>query len=186
MIKDFENRVTRLLEEMKEHALVIVEEGPNIRAYYMKKPGTRIMSTLITFTPEGIVLQGDLTPEHHGSVSAIGYGRDWFAGQLSPSYLCEKFLDNKWSSELAVERLRDPESSWRDEEADPATISRLDELACEVECGQATQGDIYDVWLELDFETADGVPGWGYDPQEAVVLVTIQRKFAELWAKKGA
>ncbi len=86
---------------------------------------------------------------------------------------------------MAVEELRDPQSSWRDEEADPATISRLDELACEVECGQATQGDIYGVWLELDFETADGVPGWGYDPQEAVMLVAIQHKFAELWAKKG-
>jgi hypothetical protein len=71
--------------QLDRHVLEIVQEGPTVSAYYLKEPGKgRMMSTLIVFTPEGIALMGDLTPEQNGSVSALGYGRDWFSGHLSP------------------------------------------------------------------------------------------------------
>jgi len=184
MISDFEKRVERRLESLRDHELVTVVEGEKVSAYYIRKPGTRIMSTLIVFTPEGIVLQGDHTPQQDGSVSTIGYGRNWFAGKLSCSYLCEKFLEHKWSPEVAAEELRNPEAWWR-EDATPEALTQLDELANAVEDGSADMREIYDTFVELGFETADGLPGGGYDSDEAVALAAIQRKFAQLWAKQN-
>lgn len=183
MIKDFEQRVAQFLDGLKDMSLVPVQEGDKLSAYYIRKPGTRIMSTLILFTPEGIVLQGDFTPEDHGSVSAHNYKLGWFAGELSPLYLCEKFLQKKWSREVAVEILRDPQSCWR-EDQEPAVLGKLDDLAQEVEHEVAAEEEIYDLLTDLGFDCCGDLPGWGYDPTEAVSLCAIQRKFAQLWTKR--
>ena len=106
-------------ESLKDHTLEKIADVPcegdlykpesRIVAYRLQPPKkTRCMSTLLTFTPEGIVLQGDLTPGHHGMVSAIGYGLDWFAGPLGESYLCGKFLQETWIQEIAIRELKDP------------------------------------------------------------------------------
>jgi hypothetical protein len=71
----------------------------------MKEPGMgRMQSCLIMFSPEGINILGDLCPGNdarNSGVHAYGYGLDWFAGHLSWSYLCEKFLSKEWHKELA-------------------------------------------------------------------------------------
>lgn len=104
---------------LKDHTLEQVLDTPNFKAFYLRPPGGgRMMSTLIVFTPEGIVLMGDLTPGHHGNVSALGYGLSWFAGDLSGSYLCEKFLQKSWHAELAKE--------WCLDMAKDARCGRLD------------------------------------------------------------
>lgn len=185
MIKDFEQRVAMCLKSLEPMELVIVMETEQVQSYYIKQPKTRMMSTLVTFTPEGIVLQGDFTPEHNGSASCIGYERAWFAGQLSPEYLASKFLTHKWSCEVAVEKLRWMASDEYDLD-NRETRRALLELANHVECSEADQSVIYERFLDLGLETADGIPGWGYDPNEAARLVAIQRKFAELWAKRTA
>ncbi len=74
----------------------------------MKRPGSgRMMSTQILFTPEGIVISGDLCPRvgTRGVISDLGYGLNWFSGKLSNSYLCEKFFVVGWHRDLAEEEL---------------------------------------------------------------------------------
>ena len=79
-------------KELSRHFLYQVVDTVDVQAYYLKRPGgSRCMSTYIMFTPEGIMITGDLCP-HYGVVSNHGYGVGWFSGQLSPSYLCKKFM----------------------------------------------------------------------------------------------
>lgn len=98
-------------EDLKDHVFIPLlgcnRPGTQVQGGYLQRPGTsRMMSTLILFTPEGIALMGDLTPERNGSISACGYGEQWFKGQLSEGYLCEKFLDKKFSPKRALASLR--------------------------------------------------------------------------------
>lgn len=99
-------RDARMRESLRDHVLEEFPAGDRIRAFYLKKPGGgRMMSTLILFTPEGIVICGDLNPHPtgRGSASCFGYGLPWFASELDGGYLCSKFLDKEWQNELAVE-----------------------------------------------------------------------------------
>lgn len=105
---------------------------------------------------------------------------DWRDFGVRAIELCEKFLTARWVPELAAETLRDPE--WR-EAADPALLA---ELARDLECGEAHQGNICDRLEEIGIECGGEVPGYGYDPNEAARLVAIQRKFRELWSKRCA
>lgn len=83
-------------EQIRNAQLSPLSTGEKVKAYYLKKYlNSQIMSTLLVFTPDGTILTGDLTPERRGCI-ARGYGLEWFAGKLSPSYLAEKFLDEEW------------------------------------------------------------------------------------------
>jgi len=166
-------------QSLANHELTPVQTGV-VTAYRMGRPHTRMMSTLILFTPEGIALMGDLTPERHGSISALGYGLDWFAGTLSEDYLCKKFLTTRWVHELAINELRDPRSYLR-EDITPETGARLDEIAHEL----ADHGCewVAEQIMDLGF---DNVPGFGYDPGEAGWLCAIQQRFAELYGQAEA
>lgn len=90
----------------KDHVLQEVSSGEKIKAFYLKLPNMRMESCLILFTPEGIVICGDMTPGR-GALSAFGYGLDWFASELGWDYLASKFLDKEWVPELAIEYCRD-------------------------------------------------------------------------------
>lgn len=168
-----------LMRELAEHRLEVVCDTERVKSFYLKKPGTRMMSCLITFTPEGIAIQGDLTPEHNGSVSCMGYGVEWFAGRKSDCYLCEKFLRKRWVQSIAQAELRDPKSYLR-EDATPERLEELDDLAD----GLDEHGSewLYSEMIDLGYDT-ESVPGDGYDPNEARVLIVIQRRFAELYAE---
>lgn len=100
--RDFENRV-------------LIEQGgtDRIRAFYLKPSDNldgRMESTYFLFTPEGVNILGDLCPGNDGrnsGVHAFGYSLGWFAGRLSHSYLCEKFLEERWQYKLAAQWCRD-------------------------------------------------------------------------------
>lgn len=170
-------------ESLAGHVLETVLESEKIRAYYMKRPGHgRMMSTLILFTPEGIVLQGDLTPAQNGNVSCLGYGLDWFSGQLSEGYLCSKFLTHVFVPDYARRGLRDEILEQRRDgrlEKDKAR-----ELWDSVHVSDDFQGpsQVYEFWTdELLNMDSEGCPGYGYEPGEAGWLCAIQQRFAELY-----
>lgn len=171
---------------LASHRLEVVQEGA-VTAYYLKDPTEgRMMSTLLLFTPEGIVLQGDLTPERNGTVSCYGYGIGWFGSPKSEDYLCEKFLEQKFVQQAAIAELEDPASCWRDPSGIETgewyrRLERLDEIIDDLEA------DGHDAeWLIEELEDAgyvvdDGPPGITYDPREAGWLCAIQQRFAELY-----
>ena len=126
-------------EDLKNHYLEQVLDTPRFKAFYLKQPGMgRMQSCMILFSPEGINILGDLCPgndKRNSGVHAAGYGLDWFAGNLSWSYLCEKFLTKEWHQELAIEDCRRRadeimrgETSWfnHDEELEAIMDSRRD------------------------------------------------------------
>lgn len=83
----------RLLEN---HCIKCELMKDNYQSYLLYQPGRgRIMSCLITFTPEGISITGDIAPLKNGVNSRPGYGKGWFSGNLSVDYLREKFSDVK-------------------------------------------------------------------------------------------
>jgi hypothetical protein len=89
---DYRIHVKRCEEQLDRHFLSeICNDGP-FKSYYLKRPGSsRMMSTCIIFTPEGIVITGDFCP-NYGVVSVGGYGEGWFSNALSSCYLAEKFM----------------------------------------------------------------------------------------------
>jgi hypothetical protein len=96
----------QIREALKDHVLEeVLPETKDFRAFYMKeKDGGRMMSTLFVFTPEGIVIMGDLCPggpKNQGSISDFNYGLGWFSRQQSEGYLCSKFLTTEWQIEVA-------------------------------------------------------------------------------------
>ena len=178
--------VTELMRKaLENHVLELVQDGA-VTAYYLKDPAQgRMMSTMILFTPEGIVLLGDLTPNCNGVISSYGYGVDWFAKPLSEGYLCSKFLAEEYVPGAAQEDLRDPNSHWREVEGpfptveEKSRLERLDEIAEELDEHDAE-------WLCRELEDAgyvidDGPPGFTYNPHEAGWLCAIQQRFAELY-----
>eukprot|EP00831_Metopus_contortus_P039769 TRINITY_DN31148_c0_g1_i1.p4 TRINITY_DN31148_c0_g1~~TRINITY_DN31148_c0_g1_i1.p4 ORF type:complete len:199 (+),score=35.37 TRINITY_DN31148_c0_g1_i1:1431-2027(+) len=182
---DFKKRVNFLLKDMSGHVLVPLLNESGFCAYKMWKPGTNILSTLITFTPCGIVLQGDITPERNGSVSCLGYGERWFSGELSPDYLAEKFLRKKWVPDEALDKFR-----WfldeMKENGDATPSGRIvdDDLISEAfdYLGEAeNQWEAIEYFAELiGSDNCLDIDWYSYDPAEQVVLCGIQKKFAEL------
>ena len=177
-----------LVQDLKNHVLEQVLDTEKFQAFRMKDPGQgRIMSTLITFTPEGIVIQGDLAPGRNGNVSCGGYGLGWFRGRLSEDYLASKFLEKGWYAEVAATWLRRHLKDIADgaETAKPGDVEKIRKLA-----SRCNDGDLYierfrDYWEEIyeDWDW-DSTPGWGYKPSEHAWLCVIQRKFAELYNAK--
>lgn len=169
-------------EALSGHVLETVLESEKVSAYYLKRPGQgRMMSTLILFTPEGIVLQGDLTPGQNGSVSTFGYGRDWFSGQLSGSYLCEKFLSKQFRVDLAIDAMKRSilehrySGKWSKDHARDLwegipDAHELDGRVC------------YDYWTDDLNEDGGDFPAYGYSLAEAGWLCAIQERFADLYS----
>ena len=178
-LEDLERDVEFRLESMKDLVLTTVVESALVSSFYMKKPGDRFMSTLLTFTPEGIVIQGDHKPEAHGACSCGGYGLLWFIEDLAPDDLCEKFLAETFVFEYAVSFLKeyvlnavragrithdDARRAW--DEANAVVIEEEEAL--------------YDIWSSV-FGYGNS-PCWRtYPPYAMVSLVAIQRKFRELY-----
>ena len=176
--------MTYVAESMRRdlagHELILISRTQQITAFYLKAPGTRTMSTLLLFTPEGIVLQGDLTPERQGSLSDYGYGPGWFSGKLSEGYLCGKFLQEKWVPERAAEELRDPDGEWLCDQSKKVR-DRVLEIAEEIDGGDMQPGMVAEELQYLDFDLDEGVPGYTWNPSEAGRLCAIQQRFAELY-----
>lgn len=169
-------------ESLKDHVLEeALPFGNGFLAYYMNRPGKgRMMSTLIVFTPEGIAILGDLTPERHGSISAYGYGVGWFGSDKSEYYLCEKFLTREWQCEVAErwceEHLKELKADGPVENLEEWGQLLLDLQGGEMDCGEF-QRTLYDIEYEVEDE------GFEYPLKDAGWLCAIQQKFAELYSK---
>lgn len=129
----------RFDEHLKNHILEQVLDTPKFKAFYLKNPKYgRMDSCMFLFTPEGVIICGDLCPgndKRNSGVHAYGYGLEWFAGKLSWDYLCSKFLTQEWHIQLAAEDCRDRaaaimlgEESFfvRDRELEEVTSERQD------------------------------------------------------------
>ena len=176
----------RMVESLKDLILEQVLDTEKFKAFYMKRPGGgRVMSTLIMFTPEGIVIQGDLTPGFHGNVSCLGYGLGWFRDQLSEDYLAEKFLQRDWYAEVATADLRWILKQIADEHetAKPGDVEKIQELVSRCEDGDLDVESFREAWEEIH-EEWETLPGCGYNPKEHAWLCAIQQKFAELYNAK--
>ncbi len=179
---------SEMVQDLKNHVLEKILDTDKFQAFRMKDPGQgRSMSTLITFTPEGIVIQGDLTPGRNGNVSCRGYGVGWFRGRLSEDYLAEKFLEKDWYAEVAATWLRRHLKEIADgiETAKPEAVKMIQALASRCEDGdlyiESFREDWEEIYEDWDWEST---PGFGYKPDEHAWLCVIQRKFAELYNAK--
>lgn len=143
-------------EELKDHTLEQVLDTEKFKAFYMRPPGGgRMMSTLFLFTPEGIVIMGDLCPGHSGGngvVSALGYGLRWFTEELSGDYLCQKFLQKGWHAELARE--------WCLDTARDVRRGRMDREGCfakELELAADDREALHDELVSLRKDLKDAI-----------------------------
>lgn len=190
-----------MTKELSEHVLEEVSApGDKIQAYYLRRPGEgRMMSTLVLFTPEGIVLMGDLCPDRggtHGVVSNFGYGLGWFTGQLSEGYLCSKFLHEVWQRDAALkdcryqvhQHLQDAraqELGSAERKADRKRAKAWREILQDLEHEVIFSSEsMYNAMNEHDLYDGEYVPGYDYGWTDAGWLCAIQRRFSELWHAK--
>ena len=174
---------SREKQNLKDHILEQVLDTEKFKAFYLKKPErTRMMSTLLIFHPEGITICGDLCPSRGGNCSAYGYGIGWFSGHLDGDYLCQKFLDKSWQSDLAAEWCLE-EAGRQKEEGHQDIADKLETLGKrDLECGDMDCRDFYETLTDIDQSYVDdGVPGHGYNSGEKAWLCAIQERFAELY-----
>ena len=190
------------VETLKDHKLrrVLYDEKLNISIWRMWRPGTGFYRVLLTFSQEGVVLQGDIT--YGVNTGACGtfqysYELDWFSGKLSEDYLCGKFLRQIWVPKYAIE--------WQKEELaratngeEPEEMEMMDWSAELIEGARDIITDLERNLINNEFEfhqalenlTEHGydydsmeIPGYGYEPTSAMWLCAVQQKFVELYAK---
>lgn len=175
-----------MTDSLKDHELTMIADTPDIKAFYMKKPGTRNLSLLLVFTPEGIGLTGDLTFDNWGLWSMFGSQTlGWFSSQLSEDYLCGKFLS---SDHWGANRAADGYAFEPDEDDDGRLEFEKREIRQQLKDGSIdSPDDLYDKMNEqshLGFDASEGIPGYGYDPASAGWLCAVQQRFRELRAKQ--
>jgi hypothetical protein len=161
--------------------------GHGFLAYYMKEPEQgRMMSTLFVFTPEGIVIMGDLCPGgpgNRGSISNYNYGLGWFSRKQSEYYLCEKFLSREWQSVVAARFVREHMGEIKMEK-DSESLERLNDwqdLLDQLDGGEMGSDQFHDALQDLDYEHDE--EGYEYHLQTAGWLCALQQRFVELYAK---
>lgn len=186
------NDVDQWVKRFAEHE--IEEVTPKTRSFKLSFNNEHNMSCLVTFTDEGITISGDICPTHPGTTSCRGYGIKWFGGALSPSYLSEKFLRERFIPQQAALEMKE-EDSWVREsirwnaEGNQSKIDsnlrELDEIIIACEAGEMEPMQLADELHNVGLDVCEGLPGWGYDPTEVGILVGIQRRFSELY-QQGA
>lgn len=212
------NRVEQQLERFKDYELFLLADNVDscnrnnannykVISYLLQKPGTRKHSCQITFTPEGISIQGDITPEdNNGSCSRSRIkSLDWFTGELSPDYLAPYFLRHKWSQEECKRELdhqiEKAQELYKAQKADNdgraedtyAELEQLHRLHESVLCGEygfqkacEEEGFGGGYQARNDKTISYVVPGYGYNSQEVAILAAIQQTFRRLyWERKG-
>lgn len=166
---------------IKDHVLVEVSRPDDaVRMFRLQaEDGMRMLSTTVIFSDEGIIICGDLAPGRRFCVkSDRGYGIEWFAGDASGDYLCEKFLSTDFHVELAVEELRRE----ADTVDDPSVADDARALAERIE----GMDDAEAIEELCDGLPDEDLPGIGYEPKDAALLQAIKDKFRELWLVRAA
>ncbi|MHC4093109.1 MAG: hypothetical protein ACYSVY_23035 [Planctomycetota bacterium] len=167
-------------EDLKDHVLEEIPAGDQLRMFLMRKPGTRIHLVQLIFSPNGIILAGDLTIGGvHGCVSSPGYDVAWFGTKKSERYLCEKFLVNQseWDRDACLEGIR----YWYEDD-DEGPPPEVQEILDEQPPYLADNPDaMYDALARAGVDLGDGVPGFDYPRADAGWLCAVQERFAELY-----
>ncbi len=164
-----------------ENAVLTPIDMGRYEAYYLGASGIRTNSTLIIFSPEGIILCGDLCPgkDNYGVISSVGYGPTWFSEPKSLGYLAEKFrVPQVWSAEIAAKYFD------HDNHRDGLTEDQLEDfndVVDDLKNGRIeSDRDMYDR-LDGIVDLCDGIPGYQPDPDMLGHIAAINRKFAELY-----
>jgi hypothetical protein len=172
-------------ESLAGHILEPHADHEKVKAFFLKGPKNgRMMSCLILFTIEGIVIMGDLTPCQNGVISTYGYGLSWFAGPKSEDYLCEKFLRKEFVPELAERSFKDQLLRYRRDEPERLSKEQAREAWDQVERLMYDGMDAR-AFCDLYYDTFKDTPecGYGYNPADAGWLCAIQQQFAALYAE---
>lgn len=186
---------------LEHHVLDRVAKAEGVEVWTMRRPNDSAYRVQVTFTREGICIQGDISLGEggHGICSAIGYAQGWFTGygKLSEDDLLSKFMEKRWCPSTVQAEL-DAHAKQAAEDAKPDDEGNTDELEVKQAAAWATLAeewneDEYGVhWLHEragDLGITDfwdyGI-GHTYDPTVAPWLVAIQQRFAELYAEIGA
>lgn len=172
-------------KELVEHASA--PDGA-IRSFYLREKDRqwgRMDSVYLLFTIEGIIIAGDLCPnDNQGCASPIGYDIRWFAGRLSPDYLCSKFLRPRWVPELGVVELKRRllEHRRTGDLARATARDLFEEIRCTDPLDQSTAYRIHGDAGLSDFEDL----GQGYPPRDAALLIAIQERFSACYMELTA
>ncbi len=182
--------IQQAYNDIAGHKLTQFSDG-NVKAFYLHGGDvmtTRMMSVMLVFTPENIVITGDLHPGWHGIISAAGYGLDWFCRNLDPDYLAGKFLESGvWEEDRARAELQRYISEQAGEawcQRDRWTIKRLKALRDMLRtCPWIYENDQtwYDAVSEHISDLWDHGQFWGYPSADYMWLAAIQRRFREAY-----
>jgi hypothetical protein len=182
--------IQQAYEDIAGHRLTQISDG-NVKAFYLHGGDvmtTRMMSAMLVFTPENIIITGDLHPGRHGVISAAGYGLEWFCRNLEPDYLASKFLESGvWEEDRARDELQryiheHTGEAWC--QRDKRTVKRLRGLRNMLRTSpwiyesaqtwyDAVSEHISDLWDHGQF--------WGYPTTDYIWLAAIQRRFREAY-----
>ena len=177
----------------KEWGMVQTLDTPDYQAFLMSplKKKTRNPSTQFVFTPEGIVIMGDLCPARQGIISCYGYGLKWFVGKLSAGYLAGKFLATDFQVDVVCELLSNCADNGADFWDEPVTTDpdEIRALAGAIEGNEVGMHAFRDTVAE-DWgwsEDCCDLPGWTYNTEDWALLVALQERFSELyWETEAA
>ena len=173
---------------LEDHVLTQVKtEGP-VQMFYLHKKDScvsagilvgREMSTLFLFTPEGIIITGDLCPRacRRGCISSLGYSLGWFtSSELGEDYLCEKFLERGCYAENVRQWLEYVSKSDEDMEKRSIAANLLDSAPAD---DDEASNFLFDALQQLgeDYDNQ----AQGYEPSDAGWLCALQQRFRALY-----
>jgi hypothetical protein len=181
-------RTQYMIERWSQHKLTRHAADPSgtLTAYYLKAPKHgRAQSCYLIFSVEGIVIMGDWCPKQNGVISCYGYSEGWFAGQLSRSYIAEKFLQKSWQPEQGYEQLRQRILEGRrwDSITKEAARDAFDALLAE-ESSHLSADRAYKIFSDAGLSDFEDI-GHGYDPVDVDLLQAIQIRFAQCKAEQA-
>jgi len=191
----FEQLHAMYTEQLAAHRLDPVQTKGPVMAWYLRRGDSRMMSVLLVFTPEGIVVTGDFCPNERGAISTYGYGLKWFAGQLAPDYLAEKFLPRAHHEDDAEEWFRDELEQVKAEIEEHGHVGytynrdymRLVGRQADIEVilrdGDFSEPAIACAWGGRAVDCEDW-PGHTHGRGDKALLLAIQQRFAVLFREK--
>lgn len=187
----------RLERDLDQHVLKVLADTGPVLVVRLHRPGTRIMSVQLTFTPEGIAIQGDFHPHPTDGNQGGLCCRDrkppgWFAADLGWDYLASKFMSRQWCREAQADDLRGRIADLRHEAQDldateaQAVRDKADALQRVLD-EEDSWSSVYEYQDALDAiaDERDDEPALVYPEPAAADLWAIQRKFRELALASG-
>jgi hypothetical protein len=190
--------VNPYLREFDGHCLSLVYGSPDtlFQFWRMARPGATHFLVQVSFSPEGIAIQGDCVLGENGSGVCTRHakGVHWFASQLSRDYLCGKFLTKRWRPEVAEEdintliqeltkELGEQEAQGQSIALTRRQLTTARQFLDENNLKEMSPGSFSQLWASEcpDIFNDDESIGYGFDPCEADLLCAIQERFRQLF-----